>query len=148
MSYGGPGGGGGDALQKVKAPAMTLLITTIVFTLIGLVAFFAAPQAMGSFYKQLQDMQAKQGGPPLQELPPTGHTAFDYIMLVVGLVVAGVIVFGAMQMQQLKSYPLAMAASILSMIPFLSPCCCVGIPVGIWALVVLLKPEVKSAFTS
>ena len=26
-------------------------------------------------------------------------------------------------------------------------CCCIaGLPVGIWALVILLKPEVKSAF--
>lgn len=147
MSYGGPGGvGGGDALQKVKAPAMVLMISAIAFTVIGLILFFAAPQMMSGVVKQIQDMQAKQGQ-PVTEIP-TGHTAFDYIMLLVGLVVAGVIVYGALQMQQLKSYPLALAASILSMIPFISPCCCIGLPVGIWALVVLLKPEVKSAFTS
>jgi hypothetical protein len=40
-------------------------------------------------------------------------------------------------------------ASILAMIPCFTSCCClVGLPIGIYALVVLNKPEVKSAFTS
>jgi hypothetical protein len=38
--------------------------------------------------------------------------------------------------------------SIVAMVPCLGPCCIVGIPIGIWALVVLMKPEVKAAFTS
>ncbi len=51
-----------------------------------------------------------------------------------------------MKMKKLESYGLAMAASIIAMIPCLSPCCLIGLPIGIWALVVLSKPEVKSAF--
>jgi hypothetical protein len=27
-----------------------------------------------------------------------------------------------------------------------SPCCFIGLPIGIWALIVLAKPEVKAAF--
>jgi len=38
------------------------------------------------------------------------------------------------------------AASIIAMIPCVSPCCCLGLPFGIWALVVLARPAVKSAF--
>lgn len=41
-----------------------------------------------------------------------------------------------------------MAVSILSMVPCVSPCCLLGLPVGIWALVVLNTPEVKQAFRS
>lgn len=37
-------------------------------------------------------------------------------------------------------------AAILAMIPCVSPCCLLGLPLGIWALIVLLKPEVKAAF--
>ncbi len=37
-------------------------------------------------------------------------------------------------------------ASIEAMIPCLSPCCIVGLPIGIWAIIVLMKDEVKSAF--
>jgi hypothetical protein len=49
-------------------------------------------------------------------------------------------------MRKLESFGLCMTASILAMIPCLSPCCILGLPFGIWALVVLNKPEVKSAF--
>lgn len=56
-----------------------------------------------------------------------------------------VVMFGSMRMKQLKNYNLSIATSILAMIPC-SGCCIVGLPVGIWALVVLLKPEIRAAF--
>jgi len=65
---------------------------------------------------------------------------------IIGIVVSVVILFGAVKMKKLESYGLAMAASIIAMIPCVSPCCLLGLPIGIWALVVLMKPEVKSAF--
>ena len=64
----------------------------------------------------------------------------------VGLALAGFIVYGALQMKALKNYTLALVAAIVSMVPCLSPCCFVGLPAGIWALVILFKPEVKAAF--
>jgi ABC-type proline/glycine betaine transport system permease subunit len=50
-------------------------------------------------------------------------------------------------MRQLKGRGLAIAGAILAMIPLFTCCCCViGLPVGIWALVVLMNAEVKAAF--
>jgi hypothetical protein len=37
--------------------------------------------------------------------------------------------------------------SILSIIPCTNSCCCIGTPLGIWALVVLLNSDVKLAFS-
>ena len=68
------------------------------------------------------------------------------VSAIIGLLVSGVIFFGAMKMKSLENYGLAMAASIIAMIPCFSPCCLLGLPIGIWALVTLTKPEVKSAF--
>jgi ABC-type proline/glycine betaine transport system permease subunit len=52
-------------------------------------------------------------------------------------------------MRKLKSYSFAMAMLILNMIPCCNSCCClVGLPIGIWGLTVLMKPEVKRAFQS
>jgi hypothetical protein len=65
---------------------------------------------------------------------------------VIALLFSGLILMGALKMKKLESYGLAMAASIIAMIPCLSPCCLLGLPLGIWAVVVLSKPEVKSAF--
>jgi hypothetical protein len=50
-------------------------------------------------------------------------------------------------MKKLKNWNLAMAGSILAMIPCISPCCIMGLPIGIWAVIVLMKPEIKSAFS-
>ena len=37
-------------------------------------------------------------------------------------------------------------AAVLALIPVTSVCCVPGIPIGIWALVVLHQPEVRAAF--
>ena len=74
----------------------------------------------------------------------SGTTAIVVGLLV--LIVAPVIIYGALQMMKLKSHGLAMASSILAMIPCIS-CCLIGLPIGIWSVIVLSKPEVKSAFS-
>jgi len=64
-----------------------------------------------------------------------------------GLGLGGLIAFGGLQMTKFRMYGVALAASIVSMIPCFSCCCCVlGLPVGIWSLVVLSRQEVKAAF--
>ena len=65
-----------------------------------------------------------------------------------GLIVAVVILIGAMKMKKLESYAFAMAAAIIAMVPCISPCCLLGLPFGIWALVVLGDGSVKAAFRS
>jgi len=58
---------------------------------------------------------------------------------------AVLVVLGAWNLMQLRSYRLAMVGSILALFPF-SPGAVVGLPMGIWALVVMTKKEVKAAF--
>lgn len=68
-----------------------------------------------------------------------------------GLVIlaASVYVFyGALQMNKLRNYQTAWAAAIVATIPCVGPCCLLAIPFGVWAIVVLARPEVKAAFTS
>ena len=47
-------------------------------------------------------------------------------------------------MKRLQAYGLAIAASILAMI--VAPCNLIGLPIGIWALVVLSQRDVRAAF--
>jgi predicted Zn finger-like uncharacterized protein len=65
---------------------------------------------------------------------------------VIGLAFAVVILLGAVKMKKLESYGLCMTACILAMLPC-GNCCLLGLPFGIWGLVVLNKPEVKEAFS-
>jgi ABC-type proline/glycine betaine transport system permease subunit len=74
-------------------------------------------------------------------------TGFRIVSGLVVLAFNAFVFFAAMQMKQLQSWPLALSGSIIAMTPCISLCCIIGIPIGIWALVVLFKPEVKEAFS-
>jgi hypothetical protein len=56
------------------------------------------------------------------------------------------VIVGGWRMTRLSNYGWCVAAAVVAVVPCLSPCCCLGIPPGIWALIVLSRPEVKAAF--
>lgn len=58
---------------------------------------------------------------------------------------AVLVVLGAWNLMQLRSYRLAMTGSILALFPF-APGSIIGVPMGIWALVLMTKEKVKAAF--
>jgi hypothetical protein len=91
-------------------------------------------------------MGGGMGGPQGQQIDLMVNGVAGLIGLAISLAVGGVIITGCQKMMKLESYGWSMAACILSMIPCLAPCCLVGLPVGIWGLVVLNDPAVKSAF--
>src|SRR5262249_50772731 len=69
-------------------------------------------------------------------------------MMLATLVIAvnGIILYGALQMKGLKSLGMAKTACYLALIPCCGPCYILGIPFGIWGLVVLSDPQVQQAF--
>lgn len=54
-------------------------------------------------------------------------------------------IFGASQMGRKQNYPASMTGAIAAILP-LNPCFCLTAPLGIWALVVLLRKETRAAF--
>jgi hypothetical protein len=128
---------GSQGAEQVNGPAIGLIvvavlgvilqITSLIFNLVG--ASFLANARM-----------------PNEAWVNMFSGAIGVVSNIIGILMSGLILFGAMKMKKLESYGLAMTASIIAMIPCFSPCCLIGLPIGIWALVVLAKPEVKSAF--
>jgi len=55
------------------------------------------------------------------------------------------VVLGAWNLMQLRSYSLALTGGILALFPF-APGAIIGVPMGIWALVLMTKEKVKTAF--
>jgi hypothetical protein len=92
---------------------------------------------------QKQEMQQK-----IKEMENRDRTA-DYIIngasAVIGITLDVLILLGGLRMKATRSYGLALTGAICAIVPFNS-CCCLALPIGIWALVVLVKPEVKAAF--
>jgi tRNA A-37 threonylcarbamoyl transferase component Bud32 len=110
--------------METITPAVGLLIAGIVA-----VVFY-----IGYILVDAHKLPAKRLENPLSILP-----------LLVGLCAAVFLIHGATQMIRLRSYPRAVAATILAMLPW-SPAWILGLPFGIWGWVVLRRPEVRAAF--
>jgi hypothetical protein len=59
-----------------------------------------------------------------------------------------VTLLGGIKLMKLSSPGLVMFGSILSLLPCTSGCCFLGLVFGIWAMVVMGKPEVKAGFAA
>jgi hypothetical protein len=130
------------ALQAVKGPAIALIIVACLgvayYGFSGLFTLFTGGMM---FHQELPSDVPPQVRALIENMrgPMAG-----VICLVVALV-NGFVLFGAIKMLRLQNFGLVMAAVIVAMLP--CQCCCLlGLPFGIWALMVLKKPEVKSQF--
>ena len=128
---------GADAAERVKGPAIGLMVVAGLGALLQITSLIM--HLAGASFMANSRM-------PNQAWVNMFSGTIGVVSGVIGLLVSGVIFFGATKMKNLESYGLAMAASIIAMIPCFSPCCLLGLPIGIWAVVILSKPEVKSAF--
>jgi len=120
----------------VQGPAIGLIITAVLGFL-GQIAAIIWTVGFASAFA------AQQGQLPWSNMISGSWT---FVSTGVGIVMSILIFVAALKMRRLENHSLAMAASVIAMLPCVSPCCLVGLPIGIWALVVLSKPEVRSAF--
>ena len=65
---------------------------------------------------------------------------------IIGLLIASFCLFGAISMMNLRRHTVCVIAAVLTLLPCSGCCCGLGLAAGIWALVVLAKPEVRDAF--
>ena len=136
------------ALEKVKSPAIALKITAILnlvfgaWDLIKLIFFPTKPDQVPGL-EQINDPQVQV---QMENIFRLSNGPIGIISILIALVISILIFVGARKMQALHSYEFAFVAAILAMIPCLTPCCLIGLPFGIWALVVLCRKEVKSQF--
>lgn len=128
------------AKQKVSGPAIGLIVCGalgILGVLTSLLSLLAPP-------------------PDLSQLPPgmewmktwteMSRGPIAIISSVINLGVGILTIIAGIKMKNLTGHGLALAAAILNIIPLTNGCCCVGLPIGIWALIVLLNSQVKSSF--
>jgi hypothetical protein len=131
-------GGSSAAASRLAGPAIALMVVAslhLVLACIGLPF---------SIYEMTQ-----AGGPrPGPFGDAGGNPVANIIGGVIAMAIQAFILFGAFQMKSASNYGVSMAVAILSLIPCCSSCLILGIPFGIWALIVLMDPEVKSAFRS
>ena len=124
--------GARDPVALVQAPAIALMVTSAIWSAMLLLATMARVR---------QHMMVLESG------------SFEDSMLYLittslTLLWPFVVLWGSFQMLRMRSYFWARAAAAMAIVPICGPCVILGVPLGIWALIVLRKPEVRAAFPS
>ncbi len=130
-----------DPAAQVSGPSIGLLVTGIIGGVFSIIVLFMS--FLGTSLSSLMADRFDEFDDRYVELY---EGAAGIASSLIGILVAAFIIYAALKMKELTQYGLCMAASILAMIPCISPCCIIGLPIGIWCLIVLTKPEVKTAF--
>ncbi|MEW5742742.1 MAG: hypothetical protein AB1938_27745 [Myxococcota bacterium] len=140
-----------DARAAVSVPALLLAIAGGMAVVWAVVNLLSAAMTSGSpdwLLNMVKDPAMRQ---QMQEMlkQSESNKLLNYGWPVVMMLANAGVVVGALMMRSLKMYPVAMMAAIVSVIPclFTSCCCVTSMPAAIWALIVLMKPEVRSQFT-
>ncbi|MEJ5277623.1 MAG: hypothetical protein WHU94_17180 [Thermogemmata sp.] len=143
------------AKAAVRVPAFLLILTgilTLGTEILYLIALSSLPKAFDDAIAEVQqDPNMTQDEKEMwiefwTELKNSVEHPLNYPFTVVIILLCLLILIGGIQMWNLSGLALPVTASILAMIPCISGCCCwIGLPAGIWGLVVLSRPEVKAA---
>jgi hypothetical protein len=138
------------AASKVGPPAIALMITSGLG--IALHLLYAVLALIGAGTAGLAQYA------PKGNIPPEAERIQAMLGGGIGLVVALLFIamhalafLGALRMRALRSYGLALAGAIVSLIACSPSCCCcipLSLPFAIWAIVVLVDPNVKASFES
>ena len=134
-----------QAVNQVSAPAICLIVIgglTIGFGVLTIIAqmFGLAAHAFDNLGNQ---------NPEMQRILQGSGGVLGIVFAILRMALGGFVIYGGLKMKALQQHGVAMGAAIVSVIPccLLGPCCCLSIPVGIWALVVLNKAEVRNQFS-
>jgi hypothetical protein len=139
------------AIGLVRAPGIALMIAAILALLLNVYRLVKlSTMGVDGLAQELQEQEElwKQLGISLQQGLPTStlYTA-EIVALCIFLVLDLGMLVGGVQMLNARSYGLALTGGIFAILSALNcPCCLLSFPFGIWALVVLLRPDVRSLF--
>ena len=144
-----------DAKSKVKGPAIALMVTAVISLLLTAYSAFSYFVTMKSDFAEQRakiDADPNMQAPMKRDMKELMDTYEKIAMVALPVdwfivIAASLVIFvGAWKMKNLSGSGWARAGSILAMIPCVSGCCLLGLPFGIWALMVLSNRDVKRAF--
>jgi hypothetical protein len=131
--------------EQLRLPAIGMIVGGVLSLLYALLDLALCVHFLVGF----QQGQAPPNLPPwMQNIfqPNPTQMTIEAVLDAVKVVSCAVVIYGAMRMQRLESYGLAITSCILSIIPCMTCCCFLGMPFGIWSLVILNRPEVRASF--
>jgi hypothetical protein len=130
----------GSIPPELKGPAIGLIVTG------GLNALLSALVLLSGLVRLIADRPPQELASDAERAGYVVGTVAGYGVAALSLLVSPVVIAGGIAMLRGRSFTLARSAAILALIPVTSCCCIAGIPMGIWALQSLRKPEIESYF--
>jgi hypothetical protein len=147
------------AREKVSTPATLLIVASVVMfgmSFFGIwlnflsgidlnVKMFEFMRDNVNDQKIKADMQKEID--KRNNIDPTIKTAekgMNAVFSVIAMVGNTLVLMAGLMMKKLKAWGLCLTGSIFAII--LNGCCCIGLPIGIWALIVLSNRDVKAGF--
>jgi hypothetical protein len=144
-----------NVIRSVALPGAVLQwygVVSMLLAAIVVAVFLAAPDEVPRrIYDRMLKSQRERPAEERTPLPP--YDQFARIQQIewlgggaVSLVCSFLIAFGGIRMKQLHGYGWAVTGSVLASIPGASSCCCIGLPIGLYALVTLFGSDVRMGF--
>jgi hypothetical protein len=139
--------------SRVKAPAVALALAagaSLALALLHLaysILVWLEPQAFAIDFGAL-DIHERDVRELLERAREELQGPVGMFLAVAQLLVGIFVLVAALQMARLRSWGLALAASLLAAVPCILPCtcCCLNLPIAVWCVFVLLQADVRSAF--
>jgi hypothetical protein len=152
-----------EARRQTSTPGVVLFLSGLLNGLLALLLIVSGIQAMRMSTEEYAEniRQLGENNPALADMIErmlADPGALEGLKLwsgpitlgwgIVSLLLAVVVCFGGLAMRRLRGFGLSVAGAVIAVVPLLSctSCCGFGEVAGIWALVVLFHPEVRSAF--
>jgi hypothetical protein len=147
------------ARSVVSIPATLLIVDGVLgllMALLSLVQLHTMPAQFDEIIKTVendQKMEKEEKDMWVELFTKMKDMAEDRTPLLIGygvnIAVSVLIIFGGISMLRLSGPAIPVVSSVIAMIPCLtSSCCCIfGLLAGIWSLVVLSRPDVRSAMS-
>lgn len=137
-----PPSGSQSAADLVNGPGIGLIVTGALNVIFGALRVILSLTGLGLGLVSGTDVGNDAITKLLMSAAGTAGIVVGALCAVSGVAT----LLAGLKLRKLESYGLCVTGCILGMIPCLSICCWIGLPIGIWALVTMSKPEVKSQF--
>jgi hypothetical protein len=141
-ALGGRNMGRDEALNRVRAPAIALIVSSSLSIAAGIIGFLLNRVRTAAMANDpnFQD-------PQFQRILNFSQGPLGLMFAFFGIALALIVLLSACRMISLKNYGFVMAGAVIAVVPCVTPCCGLfTIPFGIWALTVINKPEVRQHF--
>lgn len=146
-----------QAKERVSTPATLMIVTGILLYLllaVNIVVIASGVDIQVAMLEWMRDNMQMQGPEKAQfekqledarNRDKTPEMIQQGIGVVINLILNTLVLIGGFRMKALKGYGLALTGSICALVP-LTSCCCIAMPVGLWAVIVLSNEQVKAGF--